>query len=178
MPRTVTVCDKPLSVRTDYRDILNIFAALADPDLSEQEKGFVTLFIFYVNPDEVPEGHTEEAMTAFREFAEAGVKAESRQGPTLMDWEKDYPLIAPEIDRILGCSTRDAEYIHWWTYMGAFRNVRDGLFSRVVAVRKKRAEGKLDKSDWEFLRDNYHLVELPTHLTDEETQFFKELGVY
>lgn len=175
LPRQVHVAGGWLDIRSDYRDILTIFAALADPELSDQEKSWVVLHRFYCRPEEITD--PEAALRAFARFADGGDgNSEGGHGPRLMDWEKDYPLIAPAVDRVLGRSSRQSEYLHWWEYLGAFREIGEGLFSQVVALRKKRSEGKrLSPQEREFLRHNQRLVELPARLGREEQDFLNHL---
>lgn len=172
LPRTVRVSGQELEVETDYRDILTIFAALMDPDLTDQEKSWVVLNRFYKEPEKIrdPDG----ALEAFAVFADCG--AGGRQGPRLMDWEQDYPILAPAIDRVLGYSSRSCPYLHWWEYLGAFREVGDGLFAQVVAIRSQKARGKkLTPQQEAFARANPGLIRLDPRMTREEREWMEEL---
>lgn len=175
LPRRLWVDGRLLDIRSDFRDVLTIFAALADPELTEQEKSWVILNRFYVHPEEIHD--PEAALKAFAVFADGGESGEVGQtGPRLMDWQLDYSLIAPAVDRVLGRSSRQAEYLHWWEYLGAFREIGEGLFSQVVALRKKRGEGKrLTPQERAFLRQNRRLVELPVRLDRQEQQLLEQL---
>lgn len=174
LPRRLPVGGKLLDIRSDYRDVLTIFAALNDPELTEQEKSWVILNRFYRCPEEISD--PEAALRAFARFADGGEGGEGKAGARLMDWEKDYPLIAPAVDRVLGYSSRQTEYLHWWEYLGAFREIGEGLFSQVVALRKKRSEGKkLTPQEREFLRQNARMVELPVRLDREEQSLLDKL---
>lgn len=172
LPRTVKVGEEELEANTDYRVILTIFAALQDPQLTDQEKSWVVLKRFYKNPEKIRD--PEKALAAFASFADCG--AGGRPGPRLMDWEQDYPILAPAIDRVLGYSSRSCAYLHWWEYLGAFREVGDGLFAQVVAIRRQRAKGKkLSPQQEAFARANDNLIRLRPRLSREEEVWMKEL---
>lgn len=56
---------------------------------------------------------------------------------------------------------RSVPYLHWWTFMGYFMEIGDGLVSQVWAIRQKRSKGKkLEKWEKEFERSNPELVKL------------------
>ena len=92
-----------------------------------------------------------------------------------MDWEQDYPLLVAPINRVLGFEAREAGYLHWWTFLGAYMEIGDCLFSQVVAIRKKKASGrKLDKSDEEFYRRNRKAVDLRVRRSHREDDLLSD----
>lgn len=59
--------------------------------------------------------------------------------------------------------TRSLPYLHWWTFLGAFGEIGEGLFSQVVHLRHKLSKGeKLSKTEKEFIRKNDDMVRLRT----------------
>lgn len=92
-----------------------------------------------------------------------------------MDWEQDFQLIVSPVNHVLGFECREAEYLHWWTFLGAYYDIGDCLFAQVVGIRKKKAKGvKLDKSDQAFARENADLVNLKVKATATEEAVFDE----
>lgn len=180
LPKTVNVCGTDYSIRSDFRDILEIICVLNDLELSEQERGFLTLLIFY--PDfgngEMPQTHYEEAIKQCFWFINCGDDPEGDQNkPVLMDWEKDYPLIIAPVTRIAGHDVRSDEYCHWWTFMAYYFEIGDCTFAQVVHIRAMQKKGKkLDKSDAEWYRENRKLVDINTKLTSEEEDLFRVWG--
>ena len=63
-----------------------------------------------------------------------------RAETALMDWEQDAPIIIPSVNRVLGKEIRALPYLHWWTFMGAYMEIGESLFSQVVSLRKKRTQ--------------------------------------
>jgi hypothetical protein len=77
---------------------------------------------------------------------------------------------------VLGYECRSVEYLHWWTFMGAYMEIGgDCAFSQIVSLRSKLAKGKkLEKYEREWLRQNWDLVTLPTKYTAEDEEMLKK----
>ena len=174
LPRTVCVHGVEYDVRTDFRDILKIVTAFSDPNLEDNEKVYVCLFIFYVDFDALPRRDYEEAFKAAVCFidhdTEAGDKeVDPRRNPRVMDWEQDEAIMFPAINKVAGFETRSAEYVHWWTFMGYYMEISEGIFSNVLSIRLKKAKGKkLEKWEREFWASNKELCVLKVKLSEEE----------
>ena len=161
LPKEISIHDEPYRIRTDYRAILDILKAAADPELTDQEKNIVMLEILYMNPEEIPPEYLEEALIKGKEFIDCGVREEGKEKVRLMDWEQDSPIIASAINKTVGKDVRSLKYMHWWTFMGAYMEIGDGLFHQVIMIRQKKAKKKkLEKWELEFYRKNRSLVDL------------------
>lgn len=178
LPMSIELSGMEYAIRTDYRAILDIFTAIADKELTEQEKTEVMLKILYIDWQEISSDDLQEALQKGKEFIDCGISGESRKGPALMDWEKDSPIIAPAINKTMGKDVRSARYIHWWTFMAAYLEISDCLFSQVVAIRQKKAKKKkLEKWEEEFYKNNRKLIDLQPQPTrpKEELDALNEL---
>lgn len=171
LPRTITVGGEEYAIRSDYRDILNIISAINDPNLENAEKVFVCLYIFYEDFENMPERDYEEAYTKANDFISADSKQSAGKHPRVMDWEQDEQIIFPAINKVAGFEVREKEYIHWWTFLGYFMEISDGVFSNVMSLRAKKAKGKkLEKWEQEYWRENQDLCKLQEKLSDEEIE--------
>lgn len=172
LPRTVSVHGKERDVRTDFRDILKIVAAFNDPELEEDEKVYVCLFIFYEDFDEIPQSDYDAAFKEALRFIDHSTTADDedpRKRPTVMDWEQDEAIMFPAINKVAGFETRSADYVHWWTFMGYYMEISEGVFSNVLSIRMKKAKGKkLEKWEREFWSANKSLCVLKERLSEEE----------
>lgn len=178
LPTTVEVGDQTFAIRSDFRAVLDAIAALNDAALPPPWRVATCLQILYPAFDRLPDAG--EAFRAAMTFINLGQPVPDNQPvrPVLVHWDTDVQLIAPAIDKVLGYSCRACSYLHWWEFVGAFRNIGKGLFSEVVAIRDKRARGKkLDKSEQAFARENPDLIGTAVRMTSEEEEFFKRLGV-
>lgn len=160
LPTTVDVDGQNFAIRSDFRAVLDALAALADPEITQQEQYAACLEILYPKWQALPDANA--ALRAAFLFINGGQPEESTiPRPRIVDWEQDAALIAPAVDKVLGYSCRRCEYLHWWEFLGAFYGIGYGLFAQVVSIRYKRAHGKkLDKSEQEFAKENDRIIRI------------------
>ena len=169
LPSSLSIGGEDFSIRTDFRAILDILAAYSDPELEDDEKMLVCLSILYVDFEKIPQEHYEEAMKKAVEFIDMGQTPDDKPSPRLMDWEHDAAVIIPEVNKNLGYEVRTSKETHWWTFLGAYMGIGDGLYSNIINIRQKRSKGKkLEKYEQEYYRENKKLIDLPAHLTEEQ----------
>lgn len=182
LPKSLNIGGENFSIRYDYRVILDIFEALNDPELDEQEKALAVLQMFYLDFDDLED--YDEALKACFAFINGG-RAESRQQkrPKLLDWNQDFCYIVAPVNRVIGYEVRGVDYdpstntggLHWWTFLSAYMEIGECLFAQIVRIREKKASGKkLDKSDQEFYRKNRELVDIKMHYTDQENSLLEQ----
>lgn len=158
LPTSLDVCGKQYAIRTDYRNILCIFSAYNDPDLSDTEKVYICLKRLFVDFESIPQAQYEEAYNAATAFIDCGER-EEKPAPKTVNWDKDEQLIFPAVNKVAGTEVRALSYLHWWTFLGYYQSIdHDGLFGFVLTIRQKRAKGKkLEKHEQEFYRSNTNL---------------------
>lgn len=175
LPKTVEIDGREFEIRYDYQVILDIFAAMNDPDSSEEDRALDVLQIFYVDFDALTD--YDAAMRECFRFINGGEAPRDQKGPRLVDWEIDFPRIIAPVNRVLGYDARAVEYdietnsggVHWWTILSAYAEIGDCLFSQIVRIREKKAKGKpLDKSDREFYRRNRDIIDIKQSYNEEE----------
>lgn len=163
-PTSVNVGGKEYSINSDYRAVINILTALNDYELLEEDNYVqcaVVLDLFYGDYELIPIAHWQEALDRMKEFIDMGLEEEDKNKPRLMDWNKDAPLIRPQISKILGYEVLEPRYTHWWSFLGAYMNIGECLFASVLAIRQKKAKGKkLEKYEQEFYLANKSIIDL------------------
>lgn len=170
LPTELEVGGGVYGIRWDYRAILDICAAFSDPELDGQDRATVALEIFYPGLEIMPPEDYPEAVERFLWFLNAGVEERGEPTPPLLDWEQDFPLLVSPVNRVLGREIRNAEPLHWWTFLSAYYEIGDCLFAQVIRIRDRQARGKtLDKQDMDFYRRNRALVDRKTRYTERET---------
>lgn len=170
LPTSLPVGGTQRPIRTDYRVILDIMAAFSDPELNDAEKWEACLVILYRYPNELPRKHIQEAIEQAAWFINGGEEQERQPKPVkLMDWEQDAHILIPAVNRSLGYEIRSRKYLHWWTFLSGYMEIRDGLYSQVLQIRIKRSKGKkLEKWEREFLNENKDLIVLKERYTEAE----------
>lgn len=171
LPKSLNVNGTEFAIRTDFRDILKIVCAFNDPELENEEKVYVCLFIIYEDFDSIPKADYEAAFRVALDFIDYNVKGDNKKSPRTMDWEQDENIMFPAINRVAGFETRTADYIHWWTFMGYFMEISEGVFSHVLSMRNKKARNKpLEKWEREYWNANKDICVLKPKLTAEEQE--------
>lgn len=174
LPTTLIIDEREYKIRTDYRIALTIFEAFEDVELNEKEKARVMLELLY---EELPH-NIEDALTQACWFLDGGKKYEEfNKSKRVMDWEQDEPIIFSAVNKVAGFETREKEYIHWWTFLGYFSEIGEGLFSTIINIRQKKNKGKkLEKYEQDFYRNNKQLIDLKPRYTKEEQEEIDRLN--
>lgn len=165
-PTSLNIGGVEYEIRTDYRVILDLLMALNDPELSDSDKKMSTymqsrviLEIMFPDCDNIPQEHIQEALDKVAEFIDMGIGDDSKK-PKTMDWEQDAPIIIPAINKVLNKEIRAEKYMHWWTFLGAYMEIGEGLFSNIIHIRQKKAKGKkLEKWEQDFYKENKSLID-------------------
>lgn len=165
-PTSLNIGGIEYEIRTDYRVILDLLMALNDPELSDSDNKIsaymqsrVILEIMFPDCDNIPQEHIQEALDKVAEFIDMGIGDDSKK-PKTMDWEQDAPIIIPAINKVLNKEIRAEKYMHWWTFLGAYMEIGEGLFSNVIHIRQKKAKRKkLEKWEQDFYKENKSLID-------------------
>ena len=165
-PTSLNVGGIDYEIRTDYRAVLDLFTALTDPNLTDENEQItaymqsrVILEIMFPDCDNIPAEHIQEALDKVSEFIDMGI-SDDRKKPKTMDWEQDAPILIPAINKVLNCEIRAVQYMHWWTFLGAYMEIGESLFSNIIHIRQKKAKGKkLEKWEQDFYNENKSLID-------------------
>ena len=160
LPTSIEVGGEIYKIRSDFRPILDILTALDDPELNNVEEAIITIEILYEDYEKIPSGLLQEACDKAMEFINF-MGEENAKPVKLMDWQQDANILIPAINKVAGKEIRSLQYMHWWTFMGLYMEIGDGLFAQVLSIRQKKANRKkLDKWEEEFYKKNRSLVDL------------------
>lgn len=165
-PTSLNIGGVEYEIRTDYRVVLDLLMALNDPELFDSDNKMsaymqsrVILEIMFPDCDNIPQEHIQEALDKVAEFIDMGIGDDSKK-PKTMDWEQDAPIIIPAINKVLNREIRAEKYMHWWTFLGAYMEIGEGLFSNIIHIRQKKAKGKkLEKWELDFYKENKSLID-------------------
>lgn len=165
IPTTITVNDKeyPIRCKGDYRMVLDCFSCLNDFDLTEEERVYGALEIFYEDFNDIKDffGIGKETLESLVKemywFMECGENPMHSMPYKTIDWDKDSQMICSAVNKVAHMEVRSVEYLHWWTFLGYFSEVGESVLSTVVGIRNKIKRGKkLEKHEKEFKANNPH----------------------
>lgn len=146
----------------DYRMILDCFEAMNNKDLSELERTYVAVAIFY---DEFEDADAvlqrgdiiDDLYKGMIDFINCGEteRESNTRNYKVIDWQKDSNLICSAINNVAKTEIRALDYLHWWTFMGYYNAIGECTLSNIVSIRYKTAKGeKLEKHEKKFKQDN------------------------
>lgn len=176
LPTSLEIGGSSFSIRSDFRAVLDVLVAFRDPDLEEDERWIACFEILFEDP--IPADLAEEAARKAMWFINCGQDEpeDAPHRPSVMDWEEDGHMILPAVNKVAGMEVRAMKYLHWWTFMGYYMEISEGLFSTVISIRQKKAKGKkLEKWEQQFMRENRDLFVKREKLTEEEKEEKKRL---
>ena len=180
LPEVLEVGGKRIAINADFRNILTIFEAYNDTALTDEEKVYICLARLYTEP--VLYYHIEEAVQQATWFIQGGDMPMSKaEDVPIIDWKHDEAIIMPAVSKALNIiDIRSIPFVHWWTFLGSFGEVGEGLLSTVLHIRQSKAKGqKLSKTEEEFWRKNKDICQLRSAeeqaAIDETEEFLKTL---
>lgn len=177
-PESVDLGNRIVNIRNkcDYRIVLDTIEILNDDELlwfHQIEAAFACFYEDEILPEESPKAY-EEMMLIIG--GGEGQNKISPNAPKLVDWQKDFHIIAPPVSRVLGYDVRSPHILtHWYAFTGAFMEIGSECFFRsVVDIRRKLAEGvPLEKHEREFLNKNQSAIILDSDFDLDDELFLK-----
>ena len=125
LPEVLSVGDEDYPIRTDYRNVLQVFEAFQDPDLQPEEKWIVAIYLLFEDfscADDVLQAVQDgfdlgKSMKEISWFISAGhPEREVSELPTY-NWKQDEQIIFSAVNKVAGKETRELDYLHWWTFL-------------------------------------------------------------
>ena len=158
LPRALYIGGREIPIDADFRNILRIFQAFNDPELTDREKAYICMKRLY-SAEIGRQDHREAIERAYWFCGGGDIRKEEPSRVRLLDWEQDAGILFPAINKTLGFEVREREFLHWWTFLGAFGEIGEGTFSTVLHIRRKKADGKpLDKWERELVKKHRNLI--------------------
>lgn len=178
LPKTITVNGREEPIRYEYTAVLDAISALNDPDLEDNEKVYAFLYIMFVNFEQFMPDDYDPAFKAACSFLNNGEDDEddNARNPRIIDFEQDYKLLIPAVNKVAGIEIRNHDDIHWWTFLGWFMEIGEGAYTSVLNIRQKKRKGKkLEKWEQEFYAANKKLVDLQPRMSASEKKEIEDV---
>ena len=169
LPRSLEVNGRDEPIRWEFTAALDAISAMNDPELELNEKVFSFLYIIFEDFENFTVEDYEPAFRAACDFINNGVEEERKTNVKLVDFEQDFRIMIPAINRVAGKEIRECEDVHWWTFLGWFMEIGECTYGTVLNIRNKKSRGKkLEKWEQEFYDKNKRIVDIKPRLTEEE----------
>lgn len=183
----VEINGEPFGIREkgDFRMVLDCFKALNDKELSDMERLYAALIIFYedfediedvLKKDKILKELTDEMFKFFNQGQED--LQSNTGGHKLIDWDKDSNLICSAINNVAKQEIRSLDYLHWWTFLGYYTAIGECPLSNIVSLRYKIANGeKLEKHEKKFIQDNpdFFNIDMRSNTQKQAEEYVRKL---
>ncbi len=161
---TVTIEDKVFEIRNkgDFRMVLDCFEALTDTELTEDERVYSAVIIFYEGFNDTDDIIThrdifpqlQKEMMKFLDGGEENIVSNTH-GHKVLDWKQDSNLICSAVNGVAKQEIRALDYLHWWTFLSYYQAIGECPLTHIVGIRYKIANGeKLEKYEKKFINEN------------------------
>lgn len=150
--------------KTDFRQVLKFFRLLDDPDLSETEKYYYMLKIFFTAP---PKDAPEKVLDAILDFIACGKRDKesgegSGSGAQTFCWNADAGRIFASFWQVYKIDLRKVK-MHWWAFNELFQNLpEDSAVMKVIELRGRKPGKHDDKESRAALRKAQAAVAIDT----------------
>ncbi|MCM1232341.1 MAG: bacteriophage Gp15 family protein [Ruminococcus flavefaciens] len=187
LPETLTVGGTEYPIRTDYRDVLQVYEAFNDPELETGEAWIVAIYLLFEDfscADDVEEAvrhgfDLEEAAGQVSWFLSVGRSVRKDTEKPVYSWVQDEQMIFAAVNAVAGKEVRDEAYMHWWTFSGWMGEVREDTWTHIVGIRDKLNRGKkLESSEREYYARNRDVIEIRAPKSREEQRKEAEYNAY
>ena len=179
LPTYFEIEDERFDIREsgDYRIVLSCFNILYDNELTEQERLYACLLVFYDTFEDLEDllAYGEECIQELTNkmfwFFDCGDNYDVKQTnhKRLIDWDKDEMLISSAVNRVAGKEIRLEEFVHWWTFIGYYMAIGECSLATIVGIRSKIANGeKLEKYEKKFKYENPQYFNIDFRTNDEK----------
>lgn len=171
LPSFVIIEGKKFEIKTDWKNIIDIFECFNDENLTKYEKFDCLIDLFYKDYEKITDG--KQALDYLYLFINGNRKEEQTKSQKssgaelkLVDWQKDLPLIIPPVNKVLGYDVREKKHLHWWTFLGAFNEITECTFKTYVGIRYKIAKHKkLEDFEKEIYRTHKQEIDIKNNVT-------------
>lgn len=174
LPKSVTVNGNEYEIRWEYYIILEILKIYSDKTLSDNERAYFILDLFY--EDSIP-ANTEDALKAVNAFVDGaswdnGYVNEEKSDRRVMDWDMDAPFIWASMKQTY--PFWDFSNAHWWEFKAAFDALPDtAKINEVIKIRLKEITGDMtseQRKAWMTLKKQYELPDASGEKTNRSAK--------
>ena len=170
VPTNVEISGSSYEIHTDYRISILFEMLLMDPEISDNQKLYQGLQLYYpVLPQDLP-GAIEKALWFYRcgKEPEAGTKSARRQDPIYSYDHDDAYIYAAFLDQY-GIDLQDVPYLHWWKFKALFQGLKsDNEIVRIMGYRAMEIPNGASREQKEHYRKMKKLYAIPLPKSEQE----------
>lgn len=184
LPRYVEIDKKKYEINSDFRTSILFELMVEDKEVSDEEKIYNTLELYY---KEIPENITEAIEKALW-FYKGGkedvteksnnkrVKSKSSSNIKAYSFEYDADYIYSAFLSQYSIDLQDIGYLHWWKFKAMFKSLKeDNEIVKIMGYRSMDLNKIEDKSQRKFYKEMKELYKLPEKVSKKDDKELRDL---
>ena len=179
LPEALTVGDRDYPIRTDYRNVLQVYEVFDDPEFEIGEQWIISIYLLFTDfkcVEDVEDAYANgfdvnEAAAQMNWFLSCGRTGKKDTEKPVYSWVQDEQMIFAAVNAVAGKEVREENYMHWWTFSGYMSKIGEDTLTFIVGIRDKLNRGKkLENHEREFYQRNKELVDIRKPKSRKELQ--------
>lgn len=184
LPTFVEIDNKKYEINSDFRTSILFELMMEDKKLSDEEKLYITLELYYKETPKNIKEAIEKALWFYKTGKEDNqsskvskiTKSRGRNNKKVYSFEYDADYIYSAFLSQYNIDLQDVEYLHWWKFKSMFKALKDDNdIVKIMGYRAMNISEIEDKSQRKFYKEMKELYKLPENVDDKNIEELKEL---
>ena len=183
VPTTVIIDDVEFEINSDFRISMMFELLINDPELSERERLYQALILYYP----IIPSNLEAAVDKIMWFYKCGKEEQEENNNTnkssgkktvkkIYDYEHDSEIIFASFMKSYGINLQ-RDNLHWWEFKSLFDNIdEDSKLYKIMEIRSVNLSQVKDKDKKNYYKKMKDLYKLPDNISKSEKEKLDELG--
>lgn len=176
LPTSVLIHGVEYPIRSNFRTMIKFEELMQDPDVTDQDKVWLALRLFYPEiPDDIEQA-VEQLLWFYRcdkrdnLFTKKAKKRKAKRAARIYDFELDDDYIYAAFMAQYHLDLHKVRYLHWWKFRAMFNSLSDDMqISKIMEYRAVEID-KVPKEKRAFYKRMKMLYALPLSRNEEERQ--------
>ncbi len=183
VPTTVIIDDVEFEINSDFRISMMFELLINDPELSERERLYQALILYYP----IIPSNLEAAVDKIMWFYKCGKEEQEENNNTnkssgkktvkkIYDYEHDSEIIFASFMKSYNINLQ-RDNLHWWEFKSLFDNIdEDSKLYKIMEIRSVNLNQVKDKDKKNYYKKMKDLYKLPDNISKSEKEKLDELG--
>ena len=183
VPTTVIIDDVEFEINSDFRISMMFELLINDPELSERERLYQALILYYP----IIPSNLEAAVDKIMWFYKCGKEEQEENNNTnkssgkktvkkIYDYEHDSEIIFASFMKSYNINLQ-RDNLHWWEFKSLFDNIdEDSKLYKIMEIRSVNLSQVKDKDKKNYYKKMKDLYKLPDNISKSEKEKLDELG--
>lgn len=176
LPKSLEINGIEYEINFDFRTSILFEMMMQDDELSDKEKIFKTLELYYPTIPENIDKNINEAIDKVVWFYQGGKDIKSRRSgrgngmsEKTYSFEYDDEYIYSAFLDQYNIDLQDADELHWWKFKAMFKALKeDNEIVKIMGYRTMTLDNKMSKEEKDYYRKMKKLYEIPKSRNEKE----------